>query len=140
LNEIEKEKKEDRVLVSDIFTSKIFKRESKTINGDYVLKDSKGTGMINQILLKSATNTYTIQIIADDNIIYNEPFSFLSTNSEHLDNVSAYLAAGVYYLTIQNLFFQESFRVRLITSASTVFSLLYIRYAIRNEIIQAIGD
>jgi len=137
----DKEKKpEDRLLVSDIFTSKIYKKEDKTINGIYNIKESKGTGMINQILLKSDSNDYTIQIILDDSVIYYDPYSFLFTNSEHLDNISVYLAAGVYYLTIQNLFFQERFLIRIITDSSIIYDLIYIRYSIRNEINLAEGD
>ncbi|KKL47976.1 hypothetical protein LCGC14_2330180 [marine sediment metagenome] len=132
-----KEEIEDRVLVSDVFTSKVYKRETKTVNGRFRLKDSLGIGIINQILLKGDGNDYTIQVIIDDAIMYNDPYSFFFTNSEHIDNVSAYLAAGVYYLTLQNISFQKSLIVRIITTTSIIFNLMLIRYAIRNEISQS---
>lgn len=135
-----KEEKEDRVLVSDVFSSKSMWIGDKTIDGSYVVLETKGTGLINQIMLKSNATTYTIQVIVDDSIIFTQTYTALSEVSDHIDNISLYTAGAFDYLTIQNLPFQESFQVRIITTTSTIFSLIWIRYAIRNEIIQHIGD
>ena len=129
-----------RVFVSDLLTSKVHLAETKTINGKYTIKESKGEGIINQILLKSDSNAYTIQVLVDKNILYDKPFSFFFTDTLNIDNVSAYKTGAVYYLSIQNLAFQKGFLVRIVSTASITLNLAHIRYSIRDEIYINTGD
>jgi len=129
-----------RVFVSDLLTSKVHLVETKTVNGKYTIKESKGEGIINQILLKSDSNAYTIQVLVDKNILYDKPFSWFFTDTLNIDNVSAYLTGAVYYLSIQNLAFQKSFLVRMVSTASMTLNFAHIRYSIRDEIYINTGD
>ena len=123
-----------RSFVSDIYTSKVYVKEAKTIAASLMLKETKGAGMINQLLLKSDSTAYTLQIILDKTIVYDKIYAFFATNSEHIDNVSAYTAGGKYYLTLQDLAFQKSFSIRIHPTTSIVFDIVHIRYMIRDEI------
>ncbi|KKL82918.1 hypothetical protein LCGC14_1979990 [marine sediment metagenome] len=129
-----------RSFVSDLLTTKVHLTEGKTVDGKYTIKDSKGEGFINQILLKTSSNAYTVQVLIDKSITYDKPYSFFSTNSEHIDNVSAYLAAGIYYLSFQNLYFQKSFIIRIVSTTSITLTLALVRYGIRDEIYINTGD
>ena len=129
-----------RSFVSDLLTTKVHLAESKTVNGKYTIKESKGEGFINQILLKTDSNAYTVQVLVDKNILYDKPYSFFFTDTLNIDNVSAYLTGAVYYLSIQNLSFQKSFIVRIVSTASITLNIAYIRYGVRNEIYINTGD
>ena len=122
-----------RSFISDNYTSKVYVKEAKTIAVRITLKESKGAGMINQLLLKSDSNAYTLQIILDKTIVYDSLYAFFATNSEHIDNVSAYTAGGKYYLTIQDLAFQKNYSIKILPTTSIVFDVVYIRYMIRDE-------
>jgi len=131
---------EKRIFVSDLLTTKIHLAEDKTVNGKYTVKESRGEGFINQILLKSPSNAYTIQILNDKTILYDKPYSFFFADTLNIDNVSAYLSGGFYYLSIQNIFFQKGFIVRIVSTASITLTMALIRYAIRDEVYLNTGD
>jgi len=129
-----------RSFVSDLLTTKVHLAEAKTVNGKYTVKESRGEGFINQILLKSPSNAYTIQILNDKTILYDKPYSFFFADTLNIDNVSAYLSGGFYYLSIQNIFFQKGFIVRIVSTASITLTMALIRYAIRDEVYLNTGD
>lgn len=129
-----------RRFVSDLLTTKVHLAESKTVNGKYTIKNSKGGGIINQILLKSDSNAYTIQVLIDKNILYDKPYSFFFTDTLNIDNVSAYLTGATYYLSIQNLNFQKSFLIRMVSTTSITLNFALVRYSIRDEVYINTGD
>lgn len=134
------ENKKIRSFVSDLLSTKVHLVENKTVNGKYNIKESRGEGFINQILLKTNSNAYTIQVLVDKNILYDKPYSFFFTDTLNIDNVSAYLTGATYYLSFQNIFFQKSFIIRMVSTTSITLNFVLIRYSIRDEIYINTGD
>ena len=124
-----------RTLVSDIYTTRAYTAINKTIAAQTRFKESKGMGMINQILLKSNSQAYTFKALIDNEIAYDFTYAFFLANTADISNISAYVAGGFNYLTIQDLFFQKSFQLSIHLSTSIIFSLLHVRYAIVDEVI-----
>jgi len=124
-----------RTLVSDIYTTRVYTAQTKTISSATRFKESKGSGIVNQILLKSNSQAYTFKVLIDNEIAYNFTYAFFLANTADIGNISAYVAGGFNYLTIQDLFFQKSFQLSIHTSTSIIFSLLQVRYAIVDEVI-----
>jgi len=129
-----------RSFVSDLLTTKVHLAEAKTVNGKYTIKESKGEGFVNQILLKTVSNAYNVQILVDKHILYDKPYSWFFADTLNIDNVSAYLAGGSYYLSFQNLWFQKNFIVRMVSTASITLTFALIRYGIRDEVYINTGD
>lgn len=128
--------KKERALVSDIYSSRVYIAVNKTIAADTRFKESEGKGMINQILLRSNSTAYRLYVLIDNKVAYDFPYSFFASHTADIDNISAYTAGGIYYLTIQNLMFQKNFQLKIATSTSIIFSLLQVRYQIIDEIIK----
>ena len=127
------ENKEPRSLVSDMFSTKVHLEEAQSLTGTHRIKESKGTGILEQIILRSNNLNYTFQVIIDDDEIYNKPLQFFLTHTAIIDNISAYLAGGIYYLIVQNLYFQQNYSIRVICTGTVIFSVIMIRQCIRNE-------
>jgi len=128
----EKQEK-DRTFVSDIYSSKQYLQEAKTIATHKLLKQSKGVGIIKQILLKSNSTAYSIQVIIDNETIWDNTYAFFLLNTADIVDVSGYAAGGKQFLTLQNLYFQKDFQIRIRPNTSIVWDIILIRYDIRNE-------
>lgn len=128
----EKQEK-DRIFVSDIYSSKQYLQEAKTIANHTLLKQSKGVGIIKQILLKSNSAAYSIQVIIDNDVVWEKNYAFFLLNTADIVDVSAYVAGGKQFLTLQNLYFQKDFQIRIRPTASILWDIILIRYDIRNE-------
>jgi len=108
--------------------------DSKTLNSErFEFMDTVGEGMINQILIQSDTTAYSIRILIDDELFYDRAYSYFNTNSEYLENTSAFLDAGIYHLSLRNLSFQKKFQIIITSTSSVVYSQIYIKYEIRKE-------
>jgi len=131
----EKQEK-DRLFVSDIYSSKQYLQEGKTIAAHTLLKQSKGVGIIKQILLKSNSTAYSIQVIIDNDVVWEKDYAFFLLNTADIVDVSAYAAGGKHFLSLQNLYFQKDFQIRIRPTASITWDIILIRYDIRDEILQ----
>ena len=119
---------------NSLFTSKVYLKENITLTKGWRFKESEGVGNLEQILLKSDVNSYHIYILIDDEVNYDNDYSFFFNNSTELEGISAYLKDGAYYLSIRNLKFQKSFSLRLVPTSSTItFNLINIKYLIKDE-------
>ena len=128
-----KKLEKDRIFISDIYSSKQYLREDETLAIDTLLKETKGVGLIRQILLKSNSTAYSIQIIIDNETIWDNTYAFFLANTADICDVSAYAAGGFQYLSIQNLLFQKDFLIRIRPTISIVWDIILIRYDIRKE-------
>lgn len=128
-----KKHEKERIFVSEVYSSKQYLRIDKTIAADILLKETKGVGVINQILLRSDSTAYSIQVIIDNETIWDNTYAFFLANTADIVGVSAYAAGGKNFLTLQNLFFQKDFLIRIRPTASITWDLILIRYDIRNE-------
>ncbi len=126
-------REKERTFVSDIYSSKQYLRTDKTFSAPTLLKESKGVGIINQILLKTDSTAYSIQVIIDNETVWDNTYAFLLANTADIVGVSAYAAGAFHYLTLQNLFFQKDFLIRVRPTASIVWDVILIRYDIREE-------
>ena len=125
----------DRVFVSHQYSTKQLLREDQTIAVDTLVKETKGVGDIEQILLKSDSVNYSIQVIIDNETIWENPYAFFLANTADIVGVSAYAAGGFNYLSIQNLFFQKDFLIRIRPTESIVWDVILVKYSIRKETI-----
>jgi hypothetical protein len=130
-----KKLEKDRIFVSDVYSSKQYLREDKTLAVATLLKETKGVGLIRQILLKSDSTAYSIQIIIDNETVWDNTYAFFLANTADIVAVSAYAAGGFQYLSIQNLFFQKDFLIRIRPTTSIIWDVILIRYDIRKEIL-----
>ena len=128
-----KKHERERLFVSEIYSSKQYLRIDKTIAIDTLLKETKGVGVINQILLRSDSTTYSIQVIIDNETIWDNTYAFFLANTTDIVGVSAYAAGGRNFLTLQNLFFQKDFLIRIRPIGSITWDIILIRYDIRDE-------
>ena len=76
-------------LVSDIYTTRAYTAINKTIAAHTRFKESKGRGMINQILLKSNSQAYTFKALIDNEIAYDFTYAFFLANTADISNISA---------------------------------------------------
>jgi len=124
----------ERTFVSDIYSSKQYLRIAETIASDEILKQSKGVGIIKQILLRSNSTAYSIQVIVDNETIWDNTYAFFLANTADIVGVSAYAAGGRDFLTLQDLYFQKDFQIRIRPTTSILWDVILIRYDIRDEI------
>ena len=119
----------------NLFTSKIYYKTNKTISSSWRAKESRGTGVIDQILLKTLSNDFHVYFLLDDDVNYDHDYDFLYNNSQELHSVSAYKEGDYYVLSLRNMAFQKKFSLRLTPLAGEMtFSIVLIRYNIRNEV------
>ena len=125
----------ERSFVSDIYSSKQYLRINKTFSVATLLKESKGVGVIKQILLKSNSTAYSIQVLIDNETIWDNTYAFLLVNTADIVGISAYAAGGFNFLTLQNLFFQKDFLIRISPTDATniTWDVILVRYDIRDE-------
>ncbi len=129
------EKREkDRIFVSEVYSSKQLLRPSETVAVDTLVKETKGVGFIHQILLKTDSTAYSVQVIIDNETIWEHSYAFFLANTADIVGVSAYAAGGFNYLSLQNLFFQKDFLIRIRPLTSIVWDVILVRYDIRKEI------
>ena len=130
----DEKREKDRVFVSEVYTTKQLLRVNQTIAVDTLIKESKGVGDIEQILLKSDSTAYSIQVIIDNETIWENTYAFFLANTADIVGVSAYAAGGFDYLSLQNLFFQKDFLIRIRPTESIVWNVILVKYNIRKEI------
>lgn len=130
---IDERLKEIKVISEDIYSSRSLLKENETIDEILRFINITGTGTVYQILIESPSNDFEVYIMIDDSIIFDKPYSWFSDYTEELQNISAYLRDGKYYLSIRNLPFQEKLNVNIKVNTSIIFDQLLIRYIVRNE-------
>ena len=130
----DEKREKDRVFVSEVYTTKQLLRVDQTIAVDTLIKETKGVGDIEQILLKSDSTAYSIQVIIDNETIWENTYAFFLANTADIVGVSAYAAGGFDYLSLQNLFFQKDFLIRIRPTESIVWNVILVKYNIRKEI------
>ena len=130
-------REKERSFVSDVYSSKQYLRIAKTFSVATLLKSSKGVGIINQILLRSNSTAYSIQVIIDNETIWDNTYAFFLAHTADIVGVSAYAAGGRDFLTLQNLFFQKDFliRIRPTNATNITWDVILVRYDIRDETI-----
>jgi hypothetical protein len=128
-------REKDRVFVSHQYSTKQLIRQDETLAIDTLIKETKGVGDIEQILLKSDSIAYSLQVIIDNETIWEHPYAFFLANTADIVGVSAYAAGGFHYLSIQNLFFQKDFLIRIRPTESIVWDVILVKYNIRKETI-----
>lgn len=128
-------KKIDEYVNKWAFTSKARIRENQTVSSRKlnVLK-TRGTGVIDQILCVSDNTDFTIMIFLDDNVLFEKNFSYFQDNQEVLENISAFLDGGKYFLSIRKLAFQEQARIGVYSGSTTIFEQIMVKYTIRDDI------
>lgn len=120
---------------NDSYTSKTRMRDNQTVEGERLsLANIKGRGLINQILCISETNNYSISIFIDENILFNKPYSYFETKSDYLENISAFLDSGRYYLSLRSIRFQKGFRIDINSDGTTVFEQTLVKFIISDGI------
>jgi hypothetical protein len=129
-------KERQRSFVSDTYSSKTLLRTAQTISTNTIIKETKGIGDIEQILLRSTGTTYRVQIIIDNEVVWNDSYAFFLAHTADIVGVSAYAAGGRDFLSIQNLFFQKDFQITIQPTGSILFDVVLVRYNIREEIKQ----
>ncbi len=122
------------IKTKNVFTSKVKIRDNQTVNGDLDIVNQKGFGVIDQILIKCNLSTYGLWILVDGNIIFDKNYTYFAGNSDYLQNVSAFLDGGYYYVSIRNLSFQEKFHIKVNSTAEVIFDEILVKYTIRDEI------
>ncbi len=130
----DEKREKNRVFVSEVYTTKQLLRVDQTIAVDTLIKESKGVGDIEQILLKSDSTAYSVQVIIDNETIWENTYAFFLANTADIVGVSAYAAGGFDYLSLQNLFFQKDFLIRIRPTESIVWNVILVKYNIRKEI------
>jgi len=125
--------KEIKVISEDIYSSRSLLKENETIDEILRFVNITGTGNVYQILIESPSTDFEVYIMIDDSIIFDKSYTWFSDYTEELQNVSAYLRAGKYYLSIRELPFQERLNVNIKVNTSITFDQILIRYIVRNE-------
>ena len=116
-----------------IFATKSVTESNRTVNGRFMIKETRGIGIISQLLLISESDNYILDIMIDDYNVYHKPYSYFFDNSKHLNDITATIVNKKYYLTMPNLQFKKKFRIQIITKNSTLFNEIMLRYEIKDE-------
>lgn len=128
------QKERERSFISDVYSSKQLIRPAYTIASNTIVKQSKGVGDIEQILLISTGTTYRVHIIIDNETVWNNSYAFFLAYTADIVGVSAYAAGARDFLTLQNLFFQKDFQITIQPEGSILFDVILVRYNIRKEL------
>ncbi len=121
------------VNLEDLYTTRTVIKTEETIASFYEIVRTGGKGMINQILYKTDSNDYTVQIFLDNYALFDKDYSYFSDYSAILENMSAYDLDGYYYLSIRTLNFLEKFIINVIPNSSITFNEIFVKYTIRDE-------
>ncbi len=125
--------REVKVISEDIYSSRSLLKENETIDEILRFINITGTGTVYQILIESPSNDFEVYVMIDDSIIFDKNYTWFSDYSHELQNASAYLKGGKYYLSIRNLPFQERLNINIKVNTSITFDQILIRYIVRNE-------
>ncbi|KKN90798.1 hypothetical protein LCGC14_0223810 [marine sediment metagenome] len=121
------------VNIEDIYTTRTVIKTEETITAFYEIARAGGKGLINQILYKTDSNDYTVQIFLDNYTLFDRDYSYFYDYSSILENISAYDLAGYYYLSIRTLNFLEKFIINVVPNSSITFNEIHVKYTIRDE-------
>lgn len=114
----------------ETYTTRSRIKEDITIDGEYEFEEEKGSGVLEEVLIKSPTDSFSVKFLIDGELYFDgKTYTFLNNNSEYLTALSAYADGGYYYVNLREVWFQESFSVR-VSADSTTFDLLSIKYRI----------
>lgn len=117
-----------------IFPTKTVTESNRTINSQLILKNTRGAGVINQLLLISESDNYTLHIMIDEYTVFREPYSYFLKISKHLKNdIEAIIIDKKYCLTIPNLQFKKRFKIQIIPTGSVCFNEIMLKYDIKDE-------
>jgi len=135
-NIVDKKMKQYTIETVDAYTAKSRLKEGTTITSDSSdsIGDAKGVGMVNQLLCIATTNNFHIYIKIDNEILWDKPYTYFYDNSEYLEDISGFIKAGKYYLSIRNISFQKNFVVTISSLGTTVFDQILLKYKVRGEI------
>lgn len=125
--------KDIKVISEDIYSSRTLLKENETIDEILRFINITGTGTVYQILIESPSTDFEVYIMIDNSIIFDKNYAWFNTYSHELQNASAYLKDGNYYLSIRNLPFQERLNVNIKVNTSISFGQILIRYIVRDE-------
>jgi len=119
----------------DVYTTKTRILNNQTVDKSYKVIETSGKGNIEQILLTVQNSDFGLFLAIDGNVVYDKTYSYFSTNSDYLQNISALYESDTqrYYLSIRNFHFKKGFRIDINTISGAVFDEIMVKYTIRDE-------
>lgn len=132
-SDIEVPKKEDTVIREDIVREE--KKRTKVIGpyvnqkiADMYLVKSNKKGHMDEMTLVSPSNEFKIEIMVDNNMIYNTDFDRIQSISTTSNNLTALEnSEGNYVLHILNIDWTDNFKMR-VKSKNIIFNNVYVKY------------
>ncbi|MBU0598716.1 hypothetical protein KKF61_07090 [Patescibacteria group bacterium] len=109
----------------------IYEKNSHRVVSALNILDLRGSGEIEEILIKSQSNDFTIVIDIDDMPQYQRTWAELNEISEDLDGIVAVNRSGTYIIKLSNLFFSNKIKMMISTSGTT-FDKIYVRCSYGN--------
>lgn len=120
--------------IRNVYTTKSRKEASQTVDTeDHEVLNVRGFGTIDQLLIKSNSTSFSVQVFLDDELYLDETYTYLHNNQDYLNNVTAMLVGTTYYVILKNMNFQRSAFIKVNTTDSVTFSEILAIYNIREE-------
>lgn len=104
----------------------IYEKDSHYVRSALNILNLDGSGTIEEILIKSKSNDFTIVINIDDMPEYQRTWSELNEISEDLDGVVAVNRSGTYIVKLSNIHFKHNIKMMLSTGGITL-DKIYVR-------------
>lgn len=104
----------------------IYEKDNHHVVSALNILDLQGSGEIEEILIKSQSNDFTIVIDIDDMPQYQRTWSELNSISEDLDGIVAVNRSSTYIIKLSSLFFTNRIKM-MISTNETTFNKIYVR-------------
>lgn len=109
----------------------IYEKNSHRVVSALTILDLQGSGEIEEILIKSQSNNFTIIIDIDEMPQYQRTWAELNSVSEDLGGIVAVNRSGTYIIKLSNLFFTNKINM-MISANETTFDKIYVRCSYGN--------
>ena len=107
----------------------IILREDFKVNKSHEVFDIKGSGVIDEISIKSSSD-FKVKLDMDKRSIYDDFVSDLIDISEDVDNIVAVQRDGKYIFGIEDMYFTSDARLILSVSGTVTFDLIFVKYEV----------
>jgi hypothetical protein len=113
------------------YQSYVYEYYEKEIDGEFTLMNEKTEGVISEIYLISsngdvANKAYYIQVLADDNVIYNGSWTHFEGRDSYEDDLWCEDDGANYVLRFSSVFYLNKIEIRIYNSTAT-FSHIHVK-------------
>jgi len=105
--------------------TKIVDKKDYEVERIYDIIDTQKPGKLREAMIKSSSSDFSITISLDGVVIMDRSFSDLKDISEYSESIDAFQSGSYYIVSLRNLSWRDSFRLRISTSGVLTFPWIF---------------